>query len=79
VAPKISIIGIDNRSNLKYMKRLSIIFLSNIAQPYFHVTATKTTECQNIVLVFQYIRWPGDTVEYVLTVTVAMEHILKRL
>jgi hypothetical protein len=33
VAPKISIIGIDNRSNLKYQKRLSIIILSNIAQP----------------------------------------------
>jgi hypothetical protein len=31
----ISIFGIDNRSNLKYRKRLSIIFLSNIAQPFF--------------------------------------------
>jgi hypothetical protein len=34
VVPKISIIGIDNRSNLKHRKRLSIIILSNIAQPY---------------------------------------------
>ena len=34
MASKISIIGIDNRSNLKYRKRLSIIFLSHIAQPY---------------------------------------------
>jgi hypothetical protein len=32
-APKISIIGIDNRSNLKYLKILLIIILSNIAQP----------------------------------------------
>jgi hypothetical protein len=34
VAPKILIIGIDNRSNLKYRKMLSIIFLGNIAQPF---------------------------------------------
>jgi hypothetical protein len=33
VATKISIIGIDNRSNLKYWKRSSKKFLSN-AQPY---------------------------------------------
>jgi hypothetical protein len=35
VAPKISKIDINNRSNLKYRKRLSIIILSNIAQPYY--------------------------------------------
>jgi hypothetical protein len=29
-----SIIGINNKSNLKYRKILSIIVLSNIAQPY---------------------------------------------
>jgi hypothetical protein len=39
VAPKISIIGIDNRSNLEYRKRLSILFLSNIAQPYLESLA----------------------------------------
>jgi hypothetical protein len=33
VASNISIIGIDNWSNLKYWKRLLITFLSNIAQP----------------------------------------------
>jgi hypothetical protein len=30
------IISNDNQSNLKYRKRLSIIFLSNIAQPYYN-------------------------------------------
>jgi hypothetical protein len=40
MAPKISIIGIDNRSNLKYRKRLSIIILSNIAQPYWKLVSS---------------------------------------
>jgi hypothetical protein len=38
VASKILIIGIDNRSNLKYRKILSILFLSNIAQLYMAAT-----------------------------------------
>ena len=29
--------NIDNRSNLTYLKRLSIIFLRHIAQPYINV------------------------------------------
>jgi hypothetical protein len=37
VAPKILIIGIDNRSNLKYRKRLLKFFPSNIVQPFYSV------------------------------------------